>query len=312
MIGLKDTGVRFVDNTHQYFLGDKELSGITGVLKSKLFPNMYKGIPQQMLSRAADKGSAVHEQIELVDTMGVTPSLPEVEAYVKMKKELGYETVANEYIVTDFDSYASGIDLVVHKKNAGDNEVELWDIKHTYSVHKAYVEWQLSIYKAWFEAINPELKVTATRCLWLRDDRTRGLIHQLIPLIPHTTDEVNHLFDCIRDGEPYGNDDGKPLALSTVEEYEDKVIFLTNSISEMQGELNAIKTRFMEDLKKSDRKKVDTGRIAVTVKSGGVSKSLDTKAFKEEDSALYESVMAKYSKEVRRADSVLITIAKET
>ena len=307
MIKLKDTGVRFVDDTHQYFLGDKELSGITGALKEKLFPNMYRGVPQDTLAKAAGAGSAVHEQIELVDTLGVTPSLPEVVAYVKMKKELGYETVANEYIVTDFDSYASGIDLVMHKVGT-DNEVELWDIKHTYNVHREYVEWQLSIYKAWFEAINPELKVTAVKCLWLRNDRTRGLIHRLIPLNPHTSDEVKRLFESIKENKPYGNEDEKPESLLLMERYEDEVIYLTDSIKAMTEKLNAIKAEVLESMLREEREKVDTGRIGLTIKKGYVRRSLDTKAFKAGDSDLYEKVLGMYSKESRCSASLVVSI----
>lgn len=310
MITLKNTGVEFIDSTHKYFLNGKELQGITHIIKSMLFPDMYKDVPTYVLNNAAAKGSAVHEQIELVDSLGVEASLPEVKAYVKMKKDLGYETVANEYIVTDFDSFASGIDLVVHQKDSADNEVELWDIKHTYNVHKPYVEWQLSIYKAWFEAINPDLKVTAIKCLWLRDDRTRGLIHQLIPLNPHTKDEVNMLFKCAKEGKPYGGEK-KPGYVTDVEEYEEKIIFLENSIKTMTDELNDIKTKLMDSLTKANQKSVDTGRILVTCKDGSKRSSFDTKAFKEADGELYDKLFDKYHKDSVTKGSLTIKIKEQ-
>ena len=309
MIELKNTGVEFIDSTHQYFLNGKELKGITGIIKSKLFPDMYKDIPHYVLQNAAAKGSAVHEQIELVDSLGVEPSLPEVKAYVRMKDELGYETVANEYIVTDFDSFASGIDLVMRKKGT-ENEVELWDIKHTYNVHKAYVEWQLSIYKAWFEAINTGLKVTAIKCLWLRDDRTRGLIHRLIPLQPHTKEEVDKLFECVRENKPY--DGGKkPEYLTEVEEYEDRIIFLDSSIKKMTDELNDIKTKLFDCLTKDKQKSVDTGRILVTCKDGSTRSSFDAKAFEKADGELYSKLFEKYHKDVNTKGSLQLKIKEQ-
>lgn len=307
MIELKNTGVEFIDDSHQYFLNGKELSGITGVLKDKLFPDMYKGVPKNTLQNAANRGSVVHEQIEIVDTLGVEPSLPEVKAYLDMKKELGYETVKNEYIVTDFDSYASGIDLVMHKIGT-DNEVELWDIKHTYNVHKAYVEWQLSIYKAWFEAINPDLKVTAVKCLWLRDDRTRGLIHKLIPLNPHSADEVKHLFECIRENKPYGNDEGKPEYLSYIEENEARVVFLTKTIGDMTDELNEIKDNITKMLQDAGKTKCDTDRIGVSLKSGSTSTSFDTKTFKEKEPDLYDKLFKEFSKTTERKGSLTLKV----
>lgn len=309
MIELKNTGVEFIDSTHQYFLDGKELNGITSIIKSKLFPDMYKDVPHYVLQNAAAKGSAVHEQIELVDSLGVDPSLPEVKAYVRMKDELGYETVANEYIVTDFDSFASGIDLVMHKKGT-ENEVELWDIKHTYNVHKAYVEWQLSIYKVWFEAINADLKVTAIKCLWLRDDKTRGLIHRLIPLQPHTKEDVDKLFESVRENKPYGGDK-KPEYLTEVEEYEDRIIFLDSSIKKMTDELSYIKTKLFDRLTKDKQKSVDTGRILVTCKDGSTRSSFDTKAFEKADGKLYNKLFEKYHKDVNTKGSLQLKIKEQ-
>lgn len=307
MIKLNDCGVKFIDDTHQYFLGDKELSGITGILKEKLFPDMYKGVPQFTLQNAANAGSAVHEQIELVDKIGVTPSLPEVKAYVQMKKDLGYETVDNEYIVSDGDSYASGIDLVMHKIGT-ENEVELWDIKHTYNVHKAYVEWQLSIYKAWFEKINPDLKVTAVKCLWLRDDRTRGLIKKLIPLNPHSKDEVDYFFECVRENKPYGNNEDKPEYLTYWEENEDRILFLSNSIKTMTQELDEFKANLAKKLAEAKKTGYKDDRLSFTMKSGSTSTSFDLKAFQEADGELYDKLFAKYKKTTERKGSVTLKV----
>ena len=81
MIELQDSGVSFDAEAHRYFLNGKELSGITGLLHKYVFPDMYHDIPQWMLDRAAERGTMVHESIELLDA-GFTPaeSTPELDS----------------------------------------------------------------------------------------------------------------------------------------------------------------------------------------------------------------------------------------
>ena len=44
-IGLKESGVLFNEEEHSYWLGGRELSGITGMLQRQLFPTEFDGIP---------------------------------------------------------------------------------------------------------------------------------------------------------------------------------------------------------------------------------------------------------------------------
>ena len=47
-IELKDSGVFFNEELHQYWLGNKQLSGITGMLQRQLFPDEFEGIPESV------------------------------------------------------------------------------------------------------------------------------------------------------------------------------------------------------------------------------------------------------------------------
>lgn len=305
MIKLKDCGVEFIDSTHQYLLGGKELKGITGVLHRCLFPDLYKGVSQEVLNNAASAGSVVHEQIELYDTLGFEPSLPEVQAYIKMKDELGYETVANEYIISNGVDYASGIDLVMRKGDT-ENEVELWDIKHTYNVNRSYVEWQLSIYKSFFEALNPDIKVAAIKCLWLRNDRKRGLINKLIPLTPHSSAEVERLLECDRKGILYEQD-----TPSYISDNEMRLVWLTKQINELAAEREELSGIILEGMKADGQTSVKTPFLTVSLTKPSVTKSLDTKKFIADNEELYQSLMEKYPKETRRGESVRIQLKKD-
>ena len=41
-VKLKDSGVLFDEENHTYLLGDKYLSGITGMLQRQFFPNEFE------------------------------------------------------------------------------------------------------------------------------------------------------------------------------------------------------------------------------------------------------------------------------
>lgn len=53
-IELKNSGVFFNEEAHEYWLGDKQLSGITGMLQRQLFPDEFNGISEATLNAAAE------------------------------------------------------------------------------------------------------------------------------------------------------------------------------------------------------------------------------------------------------------------
>ena len=55
MIKLVKSPVVFNEENHTYFLGEKQLRGITGMISRQLFPDKYKGVPDHVMrpTRAA-------------------------------------------------------------------------------------------------------------------------------------------------------------------------------------------------------------------------------------------------------------------
>ena len=184
MIELVKSSVVFNEGNHTYFLGDKQLSGITGMIKRQLFPDKYKEVPQHILERAAERGTRVHHECQFVDITGFEPESQEAMNYSFIRTGAGYNALANEYTVSDEEYFASNIDCVWEK----DGKIALADIKTTYSPDKAYLEWQLSIYAYLFEMQNPNLKVDRLFGVWLYNDKS-----ELIPLERKSDDEVKRL-----------------------------------------------------------------------------------------------------------------------
>lgn len=135
--------VVFNPDEHTYMLGDKELSGITSVIGRQLFPDKYRDVPEDVLRKAAERGTMIHSICELVDDIGITHDSDEAQGYKELKDDWGLRYECSEYLVSDNEHYASCIDKV-YREN--DTDFTLGDIKTTYVLDKESVRWQLSIY----------------------------------------------------------------------------------------------------------------------------------------------------------------------
>lgn len=206
---LPDCGVRFYEEEHQYWLGDKQLQGITGILGRQLFPKQYDTVPDHILENAARRGSAVHNMAQQLDIFG-TYSIPEdsihdekaiefIKAYARLATEHKFRSVANEYLVTDNAYYASAIDKVFEMGG----RLCLGDIKTTYSLNTDYVSWQLSIYKYLFEA-QTGLEVKELYAIWTREGG------KLVKVEDKGKDRVTALLQADIRGERYVDSIVKP------------------------------------------------------------------------------------------------------
>jgi hypothetical protein len=167
---LIKSAVVFDELAHTYNYMGQDLSGVTSLLHRTLFANKYNGISQEVLNKAAEYGHNIHEQIELVDSLGVESDHPSLIDYVRIKKENGLVTLANEYLISDDSYIASSIDIVFE---VADNVVyvDICDVKTTSKLDMEYLSWQLSIYAYLFERQNPHLKVRKLLALWLPKPR---------------------------------------------------------------------------------------------------------------------------------------------
>lgn len=175
-IKLNKPKVTFIEETHKYFLGKKELKGITGTLVRKAFPDTYKDIPESVLMKAAERGGMIHNSFELFCTVfdsdiNMYPNpTEEIRAFNSMLVSYGLHHVDSEYLVTDSENFASAIDGVFADS---DGNIYLVDYKTTSTLHYDNVSLQLSIYARWFEEQNPDLKVKELVCMWFKNGQSR-------------------------------------------------------------------------------------------------------------------------------------------
>lgn len=284
MIELVDSQVVFNQEEHTYSLNGIALKGITGMIKSQLFPDMYKDIPHWILDRAAERGTMVHESIELFDA-GFEPkdTTPELENYKRIKRENELTTLANEYIVTDKEHFASAIDLVLCK---GD-EIILADLKTTYTLDKEYVRWQLSIYAYLFELQNPELKVSKLYALWLRDDKSEFAEVKRVEF-----DTIKDLLQCEVEGRKFNTPAGKTDSMpSEIKQAEKAVYTLVQQIKELNAQKDKLSKGLLKLMQDNDVKTYKGEYITLSRKAASTREDIDKKKLKEEYPEVYAACM---------------------
>ena len=284
---LAKSNVVFNAQDHTYYLGDKQLKGVTGILERRLFPEKYANIPKHILEQAAQRGSYVHEMCDMVDTLDATPEdCVEALNYKEMKKRLNLVSVESEYLVSDEEHYASSID-VVYEAEGG---VILNDRKTTSKLDMESLSWQLSIYKLFFEKQNPDIKVVGLTATWLRGD-----ICEYVEVEAKPEELVVSLLEADINDEPFEYD----AEVGVPDFIMDKLstmAFLNRRIKALQAELDEIKVGIESEMVKEGLGSVKTPVATFSYTQEKTSKSFDSKAFLLE----HPEWESKYQKETKK------------
>ena len=299
---LTTSPIVFDPEAHEYLLIGEDFtstaySGVTSILSQVLFPSKYKDVDEDVLERAAARGTRIHELCQDTDTRptdrreGDEQYAPEVTNYELLKVANDIEMIANEYLVSRDDwGIASQIDCV-------DSEGNLYDIKTTYRLDTEYVSWQLSFYAEMYEAQNPSHKAGKLYAIWLR-----GAECKLVEVPRKTPAQIQQVIDAWQADETLTTADGDDIdRLVAIEE---QIAILKDSLSELETkrlqELEPIKARMDDDGVKS----VDNPRIKITLVADSTSTRFDSKRFKADHSDLFKE----YSTETTRAGYIKTTL----
>lgn len=160
----------FDEETHVYRLNGREIPSVTSIMKP-LSDFEYKGVQSGTLSRAANKGSAVHNAIELWIKYGVEDIPTEYSGYFDAFQQwvehykpdiIGSETrLYHKYL-----SYAGTADMTA----IIDGKLTLIDYKTTYRLIDQMVSVQLEAYSRAMESHGAKFEQKAA--LQLKKDGT--------------------------------------------------------------------------------------------------------------------------------------------
>ena len=280
-IELKDSGVLFDKERHEYWLGDKQLSGITGMLQRQLFPDEFDGIPDTVIQEAARYGTEVHESIELFDSSWINDGTQEVLDYIGLCQENNLVHERSEYTVTDGENRASNIDKVYR---SSDNTFSLGDIKTYGTMTPEKLEkarWQLSIYAYFFELQNKDAKVGNLFILHIRNkakqDGTFDHISNIMPIERIPSDICKELLDADIKGEQFINPYSIP---EKYREQEDYIRQLIQTKDDVEEKLKILKSEILEDMESMGVKTWDTGTMRLTRKLPTTRLSFNANKFK--------------------------------
>lgn len=305
-ITLNDSGVIYDPVAHEYHLNGKELQGITTTLINRAYPKSetYASVSEEVLNHAAERGSACHQAVGNFYTIGIAST--GFEAIVDEAKRLlesqGLTPIRFEYVVTDFEHYASPIDIVcVNEKN----EVCIVDMKYTSKLHYEQVALQASIYRRFFHLVNPKLEAKRLYVLWTHTNDAHEVkesgLFELTPVEDTFIDDLiasdtnNVAFDITK---YYG---AVPVAVSEVEDY---LASLAAEVKAKTDELNEIKDGLCQLMLDNGVKQYDSIHIKLTTVTPKPRQVFDSTRFKAEHPDLYEE----YTASAQVKPSVRITI----
>ena len=292
---LNDVPVRFDADAHTYTMVDGTvLSGVTGLLKERLFPTQYAGVDPEVLNNAAAYGSAVHRMCEAYDTVGAYPENEDLHAYVGVKNTYELEHLCSEYLVSDCEKYASCIDKVYE---VDDNTVDIADIKTTYRLDKEYVSWQLSVYAYLFEKVNPCIKVRNLYAIHIKKGVGK--------LVQVERKDVIAVEGLLYTTEPMNVD---PYAMpGKWREREDELIKYTHLMEVYKRKVEDIKAEMLEEMTEQGVSRWETQFVQIVRREGSRTERFDAKRFKEEHADMY----AEYVTESVTKASITIKIKGE-
>ena len=282
-IELTDSGVLFNKELHEYWLGDKQLSGITGMLQRQLFPNEFEGIPEAMIQEAARYGTEVHESIEMFDSFWVNDGTQEVQDYITLCNENSLVHERSEYTVTDGVNWASNIDKVYRMS---DDTFSIGDIKTYGTMISEKMEkgrWQLSIYAYFFELQNKGARVEKLFIIHLRNkaksDGTFGHKAEILPVERIPSDICKELLNADLQGKQFVNPYSIPDKYKEQESY---IRQLSLTKNETEAELSRLKSEILQDMEAIGARTWETGTMRLTRKMPGVRISFNAAKFKED------------------------------
>ena len=305
-IELKDSGVIFNEEEHTYLLGDKYLSGITGMLQRQFFPTEFEGIPKDVLDASAQYGTDVHKSCEDFDMNWNNDGTVEVADYIQLCKDNGLTHECSEYCVTDKKDWASKIDKVYR---VSDDTFDIGDIK-TYGVMTAAklekAKWQLSIYAYLFELQNKKAKIRRLFLLHIRNkekkDGSFDHIADIIFVNRIPSEICQELLATDLAGEQFSNPYDIPEDISQQEAEIRELIETKNAVEER---LASIKTSILSKMESLDVKTWFTDTMRLTRKLPTTRASFNLTLFRQDHPDLdYKP----YEKVSQVAGSLMITV----
>jgi len=167
----KIDGLEFLEEKHYYKFNGKYIPSVSSIIKP-ISSSIYGEIDKEILQKAADRGTAVHWAIELLNTTGAEIIENEFAGYFTAYKKFREEHKNLKVIASEIRTmhptlwYAGTADEIYEDENG--NYI-LTDTKTSVNIEKAILIPQLTGYR---EALQESQKINISKCfvLHLKND----------------------------------------------------------------------------------------------------------------------------------------------
>jgi hypothetical protein len=164
--------IEYWEDTHEYLVNGVLLPSITTILKKK-FGNKYNNVSPEILRKASEKGTNMHQTIQDYEEEGIDDlGSVELQNYKFLKKHYGWRVIYSEIPVVlsiNEEPIAVGrLDQIIEI----DGEVGVNDLKRTATFDKEYVAYQTNLYKIAYEQTYGG-KLSFVSGTHLRDDKRK-------------------------------------------------------------------------------------------------------------------------------------------
>ena len=272
-------GLIFEPTNHEYFLDGIQLSGITTALHNQLCPNEFNGIKQEVIDNASARGHRIHTSIQnFVDNFEDDGSV-ELKDFIDLTIQYNLNFEKSEVLVTDFQDFASAIDLVVRE---APDTISIGDIK-TYGTmtpeKMLKLQFQLSTYAYMAELCWPGIKIDKLFCIHLRNvEKADGKIDHIKEII-YVKRIDPEICQALLQAELQGTQFENPLDIipEDIQSQEERIRELILLKQQCEEELNERKAIILERMEAENIKTWTFGSgLKATRKLATTRSSLDT------------------------------------
>lgn len=141
--------VEFIEEQHIYLVDGILTPCVSNILAFKF--NDYGAVSQEVLQRASERGTELHEAIEQWERNGTPSELREFKNYLFLKKHHGFTNIANEVpVIYEKDGrvlYIGTLDQIIEL----DGKCGINDFKRVSAPNKQKIAYQLNLYKMAYE-----------------------------------------------------------------------------------------------------------------------------------------------------------------
>lgn len=141
--------VEFIPETHQYLVDGILTPCVSNILAYKF--KDYGAVSRDVLQRASDRGTELHEAIESYERDGTTSELREFKNYLFLKKHYSFTNIANEVPVIYEKGgtvlFVGTLDQIIEM----DGKRGINDFKRVSAPNKQKIAYQLNFYKLAYE-----------------------------------------------------------------------------------------------------------------------------------------------------------------